>query len=152
MLCYARPVSESERQRARNGASESERQYIRASRSMWNLEWDMTFSFYSDLQTTMHGVTMSVASAEHMGTQSQSGFYCFNTSTQQTWVVSRLPSVSVNCVGPYRFTAFQTGPVRDYTCIVHIYTCKIAQNVQKLFAAEASPHTPPGSLRRPHIS
>jgi len=53
-----RPVSESEseRQRARNGASESERdfsrewQYIRESQSERNLEWDMTLSFYSTLQ------------------------------------------------------------------------------------------------------
>jgi len=39
---------------------------------------------------------MSVASTEHMETQSQSGFHCFSTSTQQTLVVSGLPAVSVN--------------------------------------------------------
>jgi len=40
---------------------------------------------------------MSVASREHMGNQSESSFHCFNTSTQQTSVVSYagLPVVSV---------------------------------------------------------
>jgi len=41
---------------------------------------------------------MSVASTEHMGTQSQSNFHSFSTTTQQTWVVSGLPAVSVNCI------------------------------------------------------
>ena len=41
---------------------------------------------------------ISVASTEHMGTQFQSGFHCFNTSTQQTWIVSGLPAVSVNYI------------------------------------------------------
>ena len=33
---------------------------------------------------------MSVASTEHIETQSQSGFHCFNTRTQQTWDVCGL--------------------------------------------------------------
>jgi len=115
-LCVClRPVSESERQRARNGASEifpaSERQYIRASRSERNLEWRVIFRFIE----LCNGVAMSVASrkqSEHMGTQFQSSFRCFNTSTQETLVVSGLPAVCVT-----RSTAFQTGPVRDSTCV-----------------------------------
>ena len=65
-----RPVNESEWQRARNGASEiyaaSERQYIRASQSERNLEWDVIFRF----TVLYNGVAMYVASREHMGTQS----------------------------------------------------------------------------------
>ena len=65
----SRPVSESEseRQRARNGASEifpaSERQYTRTSRSERNLEWDVIFHFI----VLYNGVTMSLASTEQMG-------------------------------------------------------------------------------------
>ena len=89
-----RPVSESERQRARNGASESERDFSReratihmseSKRMKFRMGGD--FSFYSALQWS---------TTEHMEAQSQSGFHCFNTSTQQTLVVSGLPAVSVN--------------------------------------------------------
>ena len=72
----------------------SERQYIRASQSERNLEWDEIFRF----TVLYNGIAMSVASTEHMETQSQSGFNCFNTSTQQTWVVSGLPAVFVNYI------------------------------------------------------
>ena len=88
-----------------------------------------------------NGVAMSVASREHMGNQSESNFYCFNTSTQQTLVVAYagLPAVS-------RFTAFQTGPVRDSSA----YTRNIAQNCvqipKKMFTAGAPPQTPLGEL------
>ena len=81
---------------------------MRASRSERNLEWDVIVRF----KVLYNGVAMSVASTDHMGTQSQSGFHCFNTSTQQTWDVSGLPTVLET-----RFTAFQTGPVRNSTCV-----------------------------------
>ena len=56
---------------------------------------------------------MSVASRELWEPSLSLIFHCFNTSTQQTLVVSAgLPAVSVT-----RFTAFQTGPVRDSTCV-----------------------------------
>ena len=55
---------------------------------------------------------MSEASAEHTGTQSQSTFHCFNTSTQQTLVVSGLPAVSVNYLN-LQPSRIQTGPARD---------------------------------------
>jgi len=53
VMCRPVSESESERQRARNGASESERDFsrvratihIRASRSERNLEWDVIFRF-----------------------------------------------------------------------------------------------------------
>jgi len=108
---------------------------MRASRRERNLEWDMTFSFYSALQWSndVCGIYRTY------GTQSQSGFHCFSTSTQQTWVVSGLPAVSVNCID----TAFRTGPVRN-TCIVHMR--KIPQNVQKSLVAGAPPQTPQGEL------
>jgi len=61
-------VSGSERETGRARASEifpvSEREYIRASRSERNLEWDAIFRF----TVLYNGVAMSVASTEHMGT------------------------------------------------------------------------------------
>jgi len=68
----SRPVSESksksERQRARNVASEifpaSERQYIRASQGKRNLKQHVIFRF----TVLYNGVVMSVASREHVGT------------------------------------------------------------------------------------
>jgi len=94
-----RPVSESEsgRQRARNGASESERDFFRKRATIHTSEskrakFRMGREFFALL--CYNGVAMSVASTEHITTQSQSGFHCFSTSTQQIWVVSRLPAVS----------------------------------------------------------
>ena len=79
--------SESERQRARKGASASERQYIRASRSERNLEQHVIFfSFYSAPQL----VAMSLASIEHMGTQYQSCFQCFNSTLSKHWLFIRV--------------------------------------------------------------
>ena len=89
------------------------------------------------------GVTMNLASTEHMGTQSQSGFYCSSTSTQQTWViVSGLPAVSVNYIDllPSRLVLLGIHALHS------AYTRKIAQNVQKSLADGAPPQTPPGEL------
>jgi len=109
-----RPVSESERQWARNGASESERdfsherQYIRASQSEWNLKRDVTFSSYNALQRDV----ISVASTEHMGTQLQSDFHYFNSQHQHStnmdyfWVTRCLCKLDLL-------------PSRDNTCILH---------------------------------
>ena len=113
----------------------SERQYIRASRSERNLEWYVIFRF------TVHynGIAMSVASTEHMEAQSQSGFHCFNTSTQQTLAVSGLPAVSVNYLNLQPSRLVLLG-------IVIAYTRNIAQNAQKSFAARALPKTPTWEL------
>jgi len=54
-------------------------------------------------------VLCSIASTEHMGTQSQTGFHCFNTSTQQTLVVSGL----MRAVSVTIFTDFQTYQMAD---------------------------------------
>jgi len=61
---------------------------------------------------------MYVASTEHMGTQSQAGFHCFSTSTQQAWVVS---AVSVNYIDllPSRLVELVPTPVRHTCIIVH---------------------------------
>ena len=99
---YSRPVSESEseRQRARNGASESERDFSRERATIHTSEskrakfrMGRDFSFYSALQWNSYVCSIY---RTYMGTQSHSGFHCFNTSTQQTLVVSGLPAVSVN--------------------------------------------------------
>jgi len=99
-----RPVSESEseRQRARNGASESEQDFSRERATIHTSEskqakFRMGRDFFR-FTVLYNGLAMSVASREHMGIQSQSGFHCFNTSSQQTLVVSGLPAVSVNCI------------------------------------------------------
>jgi len=83
---------------------------------------------------------MSVASTEHMETQFQSGFHCFNTSTQQTLVVSGLPAVYVNYLDLQPFRLVLLG-------ILIAYTCNISQkNVQKSFASGALPKSPPWEL------
>jgi len=94
-----RPVSESEseQQRARNGASESERDFFRERATIHTSEWKQAkFRMGRDFRFTVlyNGVAMSVSSTEYMGNQSQSSFHCFNTNTQQTWFVSGLPAVS----------------------------------------------------------
>ena len=84
-----------------------------------------------------NGIVMSVASTEHIWEPSLSliSIVLSYTSTQQTWVVSGLPAVSVNYdVQPSRLVLLE---------IVLAYMCKIAQNVHKSFVAGAPPQTQP---------
>jgi len=148
-----RPVSESEseRQRARNGASESERDFSReratihtseSKRAKFRMGRDI--SFYSALQwssdvcgiyrTYGNPISLRFPLFQH---QHSTNVGCF-------WASRCLCKL-------FKLTVFQTGPVRD--SLVMAYTRNIAQNVQKSFAAGALPKSPPWELMTlPQIS
>jgi len=150
-----RPISESEseRQRARNGASESERDYsceraiIHTSESKRaKFRMRHNFSFYSALQWSndVCGIYRTYRNPVSV----QFPLFQHQHSTNMGCYVCGLPSISVNYIPVYRFTAFQTGPVRDNTCIVHtrVKSHKTSKN-PKSYAAGAPRQIHRGSLR-----
>jgi len=78
-----------------------------------------------------------------MGTQSQSGFYCFSTNTQQTWVVSGLPAVSVNYIN-LRPSRLVLGYM--HSAYTRVKSHKTSKNRLQLIGLHPRPHR--GSLRR----
>jgi len=140
---HTRPVSESEREMGRVGASEifpvSERQYIWAIRSERNLEWHVIFRFV----VLYNSVLMSVASRlQNIWEPSHSKVPLFQhqhlTNLGCFWVTRCLCKLDID-LQPSRLVLLG---------IVFAYMRKMAQNAQKSFAAGASSQTPRGSSRR----
>jgi len=118
----------------------SERQYTRASQRERNLKWDMTFRFYSALQS----------SSDVCGIQNRTygnpvsvRFPLFQqyTSTRQTWIVSGL-GLPARCL-----CKLDLLPSRDNMCILHtrLKSHKTSKNRLRL-GIHPRPHR--GSLRR----